>query len=80
MARDEEEEGGCYPDPSDLNKVDIEDICLFGKIAGRVVGCITLRGGFVGCNLVVDGEGAEEGAEEECSWVERQQDCFERRW
>lgn len=42
MARDKEEEGGGYPDPSDLNKVDVEDVAFLCEVAGRVVGCVTL--------------------------------------
>ena len=69
MAGDEEEESGCYPNPADFDKVDVEDVALFGKVAGRVVGRVALQGRDVGCDVVVDCEGAEEGAEEEGSWV-----------
>lgn len=41
MCESEEEEGGCYPDPADFDKVDVEDVALFGEVAGciaRIVG------------------------------------------
>lgn len=79
MARDEEEEGGCYPNPSNFDKVDVEDVALFGKVAGCIVRRVALEGGDVGCNVVVDSESAEEGAKEEGSRVEGEKDCFERR-
>lgn len=79
MARDEEEEGGCYPNPSDFDKVDVKYVALFGEVTGCVVRGVALEGGDVGCNVVVDSEGAEEGAKEEGSGVEGEKDCFERR-
>ena len=42
MARDKEEEGGGYPDPSDLNKVDVEDVGFLREVAGCIVWRIAL--------------------------------------
>jgi len=72
VRRGQEEEGGGDPDPPDLNKVDVEEVGFLGKIAGSVVGRVALERGDVGSDIVVDGQGAEEGAEEESAWVERE--------
>ena len=78
MAHGKEEEGSGDPDPPDLNKVDIEDVCFLCKVTGRVVGRIALKRGDVGSDTVVDSQGAEEGAEYQSTRVEGEQDCLER--
>lgn len=77
MSQGEEEEGGCYPDPADFDKVDVEDVALFGEVAGRIAGVVGLRVGEIGRVAAGGVEGAEEGTEEECAWVESQEGCFE---
>jgi hypothetical protein len=79
VARGEEEEGSSDPNPTDLNKVDVEDVCFLREVTGRVVWRIALKRGDVGSDIVVDGQGAEERAEDESARVEGEQDCLERR-
>jgi hypothetical protein len=70
VACSEEEEGSGDPDPTDLNKVDVEDVCFLREVAGRVVWRIALERGDVGSDIVVDSQGAEERAENESARVE----------
>lgn len=48
MGEDEREECQRGPEPADLDKVDIEYVALFGKIAGRVLRIVGLRAGEIG--------------------------------
>lgn len=76
MADGEEEEGCCYPDPADLDEVDVEDVALFREVArclGRLVG---LQDWVVGRVARRRRQYAEEGAEEQSQWVYREENAF----
>jgi hypothetical protein len=59
VACDEEEERSSDPDPPDLNKIDVEDVCFLREVAGSVVGRVALERRDVGRDFVVDSQGAE---------------------
>ena len=77
MREDEQEEGESRPEPADLDEVDVEDVTLFGEVAGCLLRDIGLREGVVGRVAAGGVEAAEEGAEEERCWVDYEEDGFE---
>lgn len=80
MRKYEQEECKRRPEPANLDKVEIEHITLFRKVARRFARgvrlCVWEVGGVAGRGV----EGAEDGAEEECAGVDCEEDCFERCW
>ena len=64
MACGEEEEGRGDPDPSNLDKIYVEDVRFLGEVAGRIVWRIALECSDVRSDVLVDGQGAEERAQD----------------
>ncbi len=77
MREDEHCDCECSPEPADFDEVDVEDIAFLGEVAGCVTGVVGLRLGEVGRNASRGVDDAEEGAEEQCRWVDGQEHGFE---
>lgn len=73
----EEEESACYPDPANLDKVDVEDVGLEGEVRGSDGWRMRLKVAAVGSvarGLVQD---AEQGAQDQSEGIDGQQDALE---
>jgi len=79
MEDQEHGEGEGRPEPAELHKVDVEDILLLRKVAGREFGRVRLRSCAVGCAARGGGEYAENGAEEEGQGVDGDEERLEAR-